>query len=271
MFISFEFIAEKTGQHKHHLWNKHRNYKYNIGVLCAHYIRFRCCQSICLTHTHRAALEVHNKWDVFFSLIFRLRKTSTNHFAFRINWKLFKTKIQANASKMDSENKETDKRIQSEVDLFKTLQKGKISWKKQYFRSCGTKWTNWNLRVGDEVSHSFPSQFPNLVLFFWFGFSDFSKLVQQRELLDGQLNENKTVLEELNILSSDNQVYFSICPLLNHKCDVSDCFTKNCHHFVRCINYLDLYWWNKISRKADKTLENAWITLKKSWNDAMIK
>lgn len=35
---------------------------------------------------------------------------------------------------------------------------------------------------------------------------DFSKLVQQRELLDGQLNENKSVLEELNLLKADNQV-----------------------------------------------------------------
>lgn len=36
--------------------------------------------------------------------------------------------------------------------------------------------------------------------------TDFSKLVQQRELLDGQLNENKSVLEELNLLKEDNQV-----------------------------------------------------------------
>lgn len=39
-------------------------------------------------------------------------------------------------------------------------------------------------------------------------FIDFSKLVQQRELLDGQLNENKSVLEELNLLKDDNQVSF---------------------------------------------------------------
>lgn len=30
--------------------------------------------------------------------------------------------------------------------------------------------------------------------------------MQQRELLDGQLNENKSVLEELNLLKDDNQV-----------------------------------------------------------------
>lgn len=34
-------------------------------------------------------------------------------------------------------------------------------------------------------------------------------MVQQRELLDGQLNENKSVLEELNILKEDNQVRIS--------------------------------------------------------------
>lgn len=32
---------------------------------------------------------------------------------------------------------------------------------------------------------------------------DYSKMVQQRQLLDGQLNENKSVLEELNKLSED--------------------------------------------------------------------
>lgn len=31
--------------------------------------------------------------------------------------------------------------------------------------------------------------------------------MQQRELLDGQLNENKSVLEELNLLKDDNQVW----------------------------------------------------------------
>lgn len=34
-------------------------------------------------------------------------------------------------------------------------------------------------------------------------------MVQQRELLDGQLNENKSVLEELNLLKEDNQVRMS--------------------------------------------------------------
>lgn len=35
---------------------------------------------------------------------------------------------------------------------------------------------------------------------------DFNKLVQQRQLLDGQLNENKNVMEELNLLKPENKV-----------------------------------------------------------------
>jgi len=43
---------------------------------------------------------------------------------------------------------------------------------------------------------------------------EFSKLVQQRQLLDGQLNENKSVLDELNILGPDNKVYKLFGPVL---------------------------------------------------------
>ncbi|CAO1438010.1 unnamed protein product [Diamesa serratosioi] len=44
---------------------------------------------------------------------------------------------------------------------------------------------------------------------------DYSKMVQQRQLLDGQLNENKSVLEELNKLSEDkNTVYKLMGPIL---------------------------------------------------------
>ncbi|XP_055317489.1 probable prefoldin subunit 6 [Sitodiplosis mosellana] len=67
---------------------------------------------------------------------------------------------------MDAECKAIEKKMQSEVDQFKAIQK------------------------------------------------DFSKLVQQRELLDGQLNENKSVLEELNLLKDDNQVYKLYGPVL---------------------------------------------------------
>lgn len=37
-------------------------------------------------------------------------------------------------------------------------------------------------------------------------FTEYEKLVQQRQLLDGQLNENKNVLEELNLLTDSNNV-----------------------------------------------------------------
>ncbi|CRL07471.1 CLUMA_CG020439, isoform A [Clunio marinus] len=44
---------------------------------------------------------------------------------------------------------------------------------------------------------------------------EYSKMVQQRQLLDGQLNENKSVLEELNKLTEDkNTVYKLIGPIL---------------------------------------------------------
>ncbi|XP_055703967.1 probable prefoldin subunit 6 [Phlebotomus papatasi] len=43
---------------------------------------------------------------------------------------------------------------------------------------------------------------------------DFNKLVQQRQLLDGQLNENKNVMEELNLLKPENKVYKLYGPVL---------------------------------------------------------
>lgn len=37
-------------------------------------------------------------------------------------------------------------------------------------------------------------------------FVDYEKLVQQRQLLDGQLNENKNVYDELNLIGESNNV-----------------------------------------------------------------
>ncbi|GAB0093942.1 Probable prefoldin subunit 6 [Sergentomyia squamirostris] len=51
---------------------------------------------------------------------------------------------------------------------------------------------------------------------------DFNKLVQQRQLLDGQLNENKNVLEELNILKTENKVYKLYGPVLVRQ-DLEEC------------------------------------------------
>lgn len=43
---------------------------------------------------------------------------------------------------------------------------------------------------------------------------EFNKLLQQRQLLDGQLNENKNVLDELNLLNDSNKVYKLFGPVL---------------------------------------------------------
>jgi len=43
---------------------------------------------------------------------------------------------------------------------------------------------------------------------------EYEKLVQQRQLLDGQLNENKNVLDELNLLNDSNDVYKLFGPIL---------------------------------------------------------
>ncbi|XP_058835018.1 probable prefoldin subunit 6 [Topomyia yanbarensis] len=43
---------------------------------------------------------------------------------------------------------------------------------------------------------------------------EFNKLVQQQQLLDGQYNENKNVLEELQLLKPTNTVYKLYGPVL---------------------------------------------------------
>uniref|UniRef100_T1H7J0 Probable prefoldin subunit 6 n=1 Tax=Megaselia scalaris TaxID=36166 RepID=T1H7J0_MEGSC len=43
---------------------------------------------------------------------------------------------------------------------------------------------------------------------------DFQKLVQQRQILIGQLNENECVMDELNLLKADNKVYKLYGPVL---------------------------------------------------------
>ncbi|XP_055376921.1 probable prefoldin subunit 6 [Condylostylus longicornis] len=46
------------------------------------------------------------------------------------------------------------------------------------------------------------------------GQKDFQKLAQQRQILEGQLNENQCVLDELNLLGPDNKVYKLYGPVL---------------------------------------------------------
>lgn len=58
-------------------------------------------------------------------------------------------------------------------------------------------------------------------------FLEYEKLVQQRQLLDGQLNENKNVLDELNLLNDSNQVSFLL--ILNNKTKRIMMFNINKH------------------------------------------
>uniref|UniRef100_A0A0K8TQF9 Probable prefoldin subunit 6 n=1 Tax=Tabanus bromius TaxID=304241 RepID=A0A0K8TQF9_TABBR len=46
------------------------------------------------------------------------------------------------------------------------------------------------------------------------GQKNMNKLVQQRQVLEGQYNENKCVLEELDLLGPDNKVYKLCGPVL---------------------------------------------------------
>lgn len=63
---------------------------------------------------------------------------------------------------------------------------------------------------------------------------DFSKLVQQRQLLDGQLSENQNVLEEMNRLTEDkNTVYKLIGPIL-----VKQSLTESKQNVTKRIDYI---------------------------------
>lgn len=109
---------------------------------------------------------------------------------------------------MDAECKAIEKKMQSEVDQFKTIQKGEIRKLFASFAACfphSQIFLHWAWLSGRPTDqNSFVYQ--NVSNEFSRPCTDFSKLVQQRELLDGQLNENKSVLEELNLLKDDNQV-----------------------------------------------------------------
>lgn len=63
---------------------------------------------------------------------------------------------------------------------------------------------------------------------------EYSKLVQQRQLLDGQLNENQNVLEEMNKLTEDkNTVYKLIGPIL-----VKQSLTESKQNVSKRIDYI---------------------------------
>lgn len=62
------------------------------------------------------------------------------------------------------------------------------------------------LQITKTLNKNWHIHFTFIYFVYFYFVIDFSKLIQQRQLLDGQLNENKSVLEELNLLSADNQV-----------------------------------------------------------------
>lgn len=62
---------------------------------------------------------------------------------------------------------------------------------------------------------------------------EFTKLVQQRQLLDGQLNENKNLLDELNLLGADNKVFKLFGPVL-----IKQELEESRHNVAKRIEYI---------------------------------
>lgn len=77
------------------------------------------------------------------------------------------------------------RKIQSELEVYKSLQKGNLLY------------------------YYFYNKLTSLLLIL-----EYSKVVQTRQQLDGQLNENQIVKDELNILRDDAAVYKSVGPIL---------------------------------------------------------
>lgn len=84
---------------------------------------------------------------------------------------------------MDKETIVLQRKLESELKNYKDAQKGK-------FVLCGGSNT---VRLWLTNTKLCP-------------FPEFNKLVQQQQLLDGQYNENKNVLEELQLLKPTNTV-----------------------------------------------------------------
>uniref|UniRef100_U5EV75 Probable prefoldin subunit 6 n=1 Tax=Corethrella appendiculata TaxID=1370023 RepID=U5EV75_9DIPT len=75
---------------------------------------------------------------------------------------------------------------------------------------------------------------------------EFNKLVQQRQQLDGQYNENKSVLEELKLLKPTNAVYKLYGPVL-----VKQELDESVHNVGKRIEYI-----NKELKKCNETIVN---------------
>ncbi|XP_055855614.1 probable prefoldin subunit 6 [Episyrphus balteatus] len=77
------------------------------------------------------------------------------------------------------------------------------------------------------------------------GQKTFMKLAKQRTILEGQLNENKWVLDELNILGPDNKVYKLYGPVL-----VKQDLEESRQNVGKRIEYI-----SKELKSSNKTLE----------------
>jgi len=79
-------------------------------------------------------------------------------------------------------------------------------------------------------------------------------MVKQRALLESQLNENKCVLDELNLLGPDNKV-FKLCGPILVKQELED----SRQNVGKRIEYI-----SKELKSSTDTLENMWVA--SDWN-----
>lgn len=116
---------------------------------------------------------------------------------------------------MDKDSAAIQKKLQSELDIFKASQKGKFRLKINFVRLRNLIKNVWE--------HIFCWLSATFLLFLFF-ITDFTKFVQQRQVLDGQLTENKHVMDELNILGPDSKVIFFVVYLCSRKISYSKSF-----------------------------------------------
>lgn len=77
------------------------------------------------------------------------------------------------------------------------------------------------------------------------------KIVKQRAVLESQLNENKCVLDELNLLGPDNKVYKLFGPVL-----VKQELEESRQNVGKRIEYI-----SKELKSSTDALENMWVAI----------
>lgn len=91
---------------------------------------------------------------------------------------------------MDKDTQAIQNKIQNELKLYKATQKGKQRFLKDNYATSKPDILN--------IIHS--------VQLFVLCLSDLSKVISKRQMLDAQMSENKSVLEELNGMTTENKV-----------------------------------------------------------------